>query len=684
MTAAVEVAAPVATPAETRPARWPAWALAAICVAAGALYVWQIGAGQVGNSYYAAAAKSMSTSFTNFLFGSFDPAGVVTVDKPPMALWPQAVSVWLFGFHGWAVLLPQVVEGVAAVFLLHRTVRRWADEKVALLAALIFTLTPITVAINRDNNPDTLLVLMLVAAAYAFTRSVQAAESRVRTKWLLWCAFFIGCGFLTKMLQAWIVVPGFALAYLVASNSPLKRRIADLAAAAGVLVVSSFWWVALHAFWPGSKPYIGGSADGGAWDLIIGYNGLGRVFGGSGNRGGGGERMIGQPPAGMEVSGPGGGAMFGGQAGATRMFDSAVGGQISWLLPLSLLVLVVMTAGGVLRRRAKVPGDAAERAGWFMWGSWLLVTMVVFSFAQGIFHPYYTTMLAPAVAAISAAGLVMFWRARSFVRFLLPVSVAVTAAWAFLVVSRDTSWHGWARWAVVVVAAVAVVVLLLGLRRAGLVAAVVAVLLVPAVWSTATAATASGNGVMPAAGPADGGGGMFFRDGQAPGRTPGQTPPNGRQAPDGQQAPDGTQQAPNGRANRGQQMGGPGFGGRELTDEQRKILDYAKKNSGGAGITLAVAGSAQMASPFIMGSDEVVIGMGGFSGSDNAPSVGQLQAWVSEGELKFVLGNAGGTGMRGPGGTDNGRQEWITQHCTAVDPALYDGSSTQTLLECKA
>ncbi|WP_246292377.1 ArnT family glycosyltransferase [Lentzea indica] len=506
MTATAEVAAPADEPIDAqRPSRWHGWALAAICVLAGALYVWAIGAGQVGNPYYAAAAKSMSTSFTNFLFGSFDPAGVVTVDKPPMALWPQAIAVAVFGFHGWAVLLPQVIEGVAAVFLLHRTVRLWADEKVALLAALILALTPITVAINRDNNPDTLLVLLLVAAAYAFTRSVQSAESRPRTKWLLWCAFFVGCGFLTKMLQAWIVVPGFALAYLVGSSAPVKRRILDLLAAGAVLVASSFWWVALHAWWPGSKPYIGGSKDGGAWDLIIGYNGLGRVFGGNGNRGGSGQQpeMMIYTPNGVQT-GPG--AMFGGQAGAARMFDASVGGQISWLLPLCLLVLVTVSVAGVLRRRRKLPGNPAERAGWFMWGSWLLVTAAVFSFAQGIFHPYYTTMLAPAVAAISAAGLMMFWRAKSFVRFLLPLGIAITAAWAFVVVSRDTSFHGWTRWAVLGIAAVAIVVLLAGLRRAGLVAAVVAMLLTPAVWSTASAAAATGGGVMPAAGPVQMGG----------------------------------------------------------------------------------------------------------------------------------------------------------------------------------
>ncbi|SDJ90690.1 4-amino-4-deoxy-L-arabinose transferase [Lentzea albidocapillata subsp. violacea] len=649
MTATTEARA--GEPITARSSRWHAWALVAICVAAGALYVWAIGAGQVGNPYYAAAAKSMTTSFTDFLFGSFDPAGVVTVDKPPMSLWPQAVAVWIFGFHGWVVLLPQVVEGVAAVFLLHRTVRLWADEEVALLAALIFALTPITVAINRDNNPDTLLVLLLVAAAYAFTRSVQATESRPRTKWLLWCAFFIGCGFLTKMLQAWIVVPGFALAYLVGTSAPVKRRILDLLAAGGVLVVSSFWWVALHAWWPGSKPYVGGSTDGGAWDLIIGYNGLGRVFGGSGNRGGGGQ------PAEMEFAGPRGGAMFGGEPGITRMFDSSVGGQISWLLPLCLLVLVTVAVAGVLRWRRGIPGDPAERAGWFMWGSWLLVTAAVFSFAQGIFHPYYTTMLAPPVAAISAAGLAMFWRARSFVRFLLPLSVAITAAWAIVVVSRDTSFHGWTRWAVLGVAAVAIAVLLAGLRRTGVVAALVAVLLTPAVWSAATAATDGSGGVMPAAGPSEPGGGFeIFANGQPPAGVRG-----GRQP----------------------MQGGPPGGGRgELTDEQKRILSYAKENSGGAEITLAVAGPAQMASPFIMGSDEVVIGMGGFSGSDNAPSVGQLQAWLTEGRLKFVLG--GEMGGRGPGGRgDNGRQEWIAAHCSTVDPSAYGGGSAQ-LLECRA
>jgi 4-amino-4-deoxy-L-arabinose transferase-like glycosyltransferase len=177
--------------------------LGAICVLAAVLYAWGMGADGWGNPYYSAAVKSMSASLTNFVFGSFDPLGVVTVDKPPMAFWPMVASAAVFGYHGWSLLLPQVLEGVAAVFVLHRTVRLWAGEHVALLAALVFAVTPVTVAINRDTNPDTLMVLLLVAAAYALTRSVHhPIEPGRATRWLLLAAVFLGLGFVTKMLQA--------------------------------------------------------------------------------------------------------------------------------------------------------------------------------------------------------------------------------------------------------------------------------------------------------------------------------------------------------------------------------------------------------------------------------------------------------------------------------------------------
>lgn len=713
--AGATAAPPPAEPGLRAGTRWRMWALVAICVAAALLYAWNIGGGQLGNTYYSAAVKSMTHSFTNFLFGSFDPYGVFTVDKPPMSLWPQAISVLVFGYHGWALLLPQVLEGVAAVFLLHRTVRLWAGENAALLAALFLALTPITVAINRVNNPDTLLVLLLVAAAYACTRSVQADSSRGRTTWLAWCAFFVGCGFLTKMLQAWIVVPGLALAFFVGTSAPVKRRILDLLAAGAVLVVSSFWWVALHGWWPGDKPYIGGSTDGTAWDLIFGYNGFGRVFGGDNNPTMGGG-FPGGPPGGFPGGVPGDlpaglsppsgfmAAFMGGPAGLGRMFGPGVGDQISWLLPLSLLVLAVVAATGVRRMRAKLPAEPAQRAGWFLWGGWLLVTALVFSYQQGIFHPYYTTMLAPAIAAISAAGLVRFWRAyrdttgRSWL--LLPVAIALTAGWAFVLASLAPSWHGWARWAVLIVAAAAVAGLVIGrvspswrgfLDRPAMVACLVALLLVPAVWSAGTATQASIGG-MATAGPAGSGFG-----GGMPAGMPGM-PAQLTGMPAGMPG-----------------MGLPGanalgsmgdlFEG-ELTDEQRRILDYAKQHGDGAAITLAVNGPAMAMANYIISTDETVIGMGGFVGADNSPSVDQLAGWVAEGKLKFVLSGASepfSGGSLGGGPFDmaamRDRREWIEQHCTRVDPAAYGGSAGsaapqpspmmlmgggQTLYECHA
>jgi 4-amino-4-deoxy-L-arabinose transferase-like glycosyltransferase len=604
-----------AAPPKTR-----SWALPLICLGAAVLYAWKIGDGQLGNTYYSAAVKSMTGGFTNFLFGSFDPYGVVTVDKPPMALWPQALSVLIFGYHGWALLLPQVLEGVAAVFLLHRTVRLWAGENVALLAATILALTPVTVIINRDNNPDTLLVLFLVAAAYALTRALEDGR-----KWLWWCAFFVGCGFLTKMLQAWIIVPALVAAYLAGTTGPLKRRLLDVLGAGAVLVVSSFWWIALHDWWPGAKPYTGGSEDGSAWDLVFGYNGFGRL---SGNGEGGGMMIMRNGQQTM--------SSFGGDPGPGRMFNDLVGGQISWLLPLALLVLIVI-------------GRRWRDAGWLLWGGWLLVTTAVFSFAGGIWHPYYTTAMAPAVAAVSAAGLALLWRHHR--RTLLPAVIAVSAVWAFVLTSRDTTFYGWTRWAVLGTAVAAIAWLVVAPRRRAFVAALVPLLLTPAVWSL-DAAQSTSAGTLPAAGPASG-----------PGAPP---PPSSSGGPQPRLVLSG------------------GDGTTTLSDEQRRILDYARRN--GTEITLAVNAEAGAVAPFLIDSDATVIGMGGFGGRDDAPSVTQLDRWLAEGKLRFVLSGAGTRPGPARSPAQDERQRWIEGHCTVVDPGAYGGSGpmrAETLYQCR-
>lgn len=672
------VAEPRTAPAWTRVRRWEPWALAGICAVAAVLYLWGIGSSW-GNSYYSAAVKSMSQSVENFVFGSFDPVGVVTVDKPPMALWVQVLSAQVFGYSRFALLFPQAVMGVAAVFLLHRAVRRWAGEHAALLAGLVLALTPITVVINRDNNPDTLLVLLVVAAAYAMARAVEARRA---TGWLALAALLVGCGFLTKMLQAWMVLPAFIAAFLLGSRSGWGRKVLDLGVAAVVLLVSSFWWVAATALWPSPKPFIGGSEDGSAWDLVFGYNGFGRIFGEDGG-----------PSGGPGPGGPGGGGGFSGSPGALRMVNEQLAGQISWLLPLCALVLVSVLVVGVRRR----PVDRAQLAGWVLWGGWLVVIGLMFSFAQGIMHPYYTTMLAPAVGAVVGAGLVRFWRwyrEPGAKAWLLPVGVAITVAWAMAVVARDLSWHAWAGYAAVGVGFVALVVLAIGRRggvalaRSGLVLGLVAVLLVPTAWSAIAAVrgeTGMG-GTNPMAGPE-----TSMRPPGVPG--PGMRPPG--VGGDGGQLPGGP---PFGRDDR---RGGPG--GASLSADQEELVDYVQAQAGDLTVPLAVDGGSMGASAFIIGSDLTVIGMGGFSGGDEAPSVAQLAAWKRSGQLGFVLLGGGPGGMRGPGGPGLpggpdadlpggpggqarvARQEWVERNCTPVDPAEWGGSadSGQELYACR-
>ncbi|WP_433444444.1 ArnT family glycosyltransferase [Nonomuraea sp. CA-141351] len=670
----------------------PGWAaraaLAAILLLAAGLYGWALGSLGWGNSYYSAAVKSMGQSWTNFLFGAFDPAGVITVDKPPAALWPQVLSTKIFGLHGWAMILPQLLEGVAAVFLLHRTVRLWAGEAAGLLAALVLTVTPITVAINRDNNPDTLLVLTLVAAAYALTRTLRTPSGRAGLRWLCAAGFLIGLGFMAKMLAAWMVIPAFAAAWLVGAKGPWLGRLARLLVGGAVLAVSSLWWVAMVAFWPGERPYIGGSTDGSAWDLVIGYNGLGRVLGGSGGGMGGGL-------GGFSIS-------FGGAAGPGRLFNEQVGGQISWLLPLCAVALALAVAVAVLRRRGvTMPGEPLGAAGWVLWGTWLVVCGVVFATQQGIFHPYYTTQLAPAIAALTAGFATTLARAhRAGARWALPLgagAVAVTTAWALAMIGRVPSWNGWLVWPVGVAGVAAIVLLLVsaGRRRllpAALGVAVLAVLSAPAAWAISVPGSPSMmGGANPTAGPLTmpfgrgGGGGATpggFELPEGMGLPPGMELPEGMELPPGMELPEGfpggTGGFPGGRGGMppGFSGGFPGDG-TALSSDQRKILDYVVQNSGSARIKLAVEGGAMSASGFILNSDVTVIGMGGFVGIDDAPSVRQLKDWTGSGQLRFVLGSgrAGFAAMLG-GTTSTNRAQWMKENCAEVPATAYGGSST--------
>ncbi|MGW3347523.1 glycosyltransferase family 39 protein [Nonomuraea rubra] len=630
--------------------RWSRPALWAVLAAAFVLYAWALSGN--ANEYYAAAILSGTQSWKAFFFGAIDAGSFITVDKPPLALWVMGLSARIFGYGTWSMLLPQALAGVAAVGLVHSAVRRAftdpAGHVAALIAAVVMTLTPITVAINRDNNPDTVLVLLLVLSAWFCLEALRAGRLRP----LLVAALFVGLGFNAKMLQAYLVVPALALAYLACARVPWLKRVGHLLAAGVVLVVSSAWWMVITDLWPAeSRPYIGGSTDNTVWDLVIGYNGLGRVFG--------------------QGRGGGGGGGFGGEAGAGRLFNDILAGQISWLLPFCVVALGFAVLPRVRRRFA---GGGPTAAAWLVWGGWLVVHYVVFSFSSGTFHPYYTTAMAPAVAALAGMGGVVMWRAYRRSRawaWVLPLAVALTGGWSFVVLRRTPDWLPWLAWVVLGATLVAVVVLVLAkalgrvrVAAVALVAAVVAGLAGPAAYAV-TPLQSQINGTNPTAGPSSGR--MGFG---GPGGTPGRMP-DGGQFPGGATQPGGNPQdgrtAATGERGSGRTgfmgRGGPGGG---VSDE---LAGYLVANQGGA-TWLAAVSSAQQASGLILSTGKPVIAMGGFTGSDPAMTVDRLRSLVSSGQLRYVLSGSGG----GPGRGNAEVTSWVQQNCTAVDgqDGLYD------------
>ncbi|NDU77900.1 phospholipid carrier-dependent glycosyltransferase, partial [Actinomadura sp. DSM 109109] len=396
----------------------PAWArpaLLALLTATGAAYIWGLGASGWANAFYSAAVQAGATSWKAFFFGASDAAGAITVDKPPAALWPMALTARLFGVNSWSILVPQALMGVATVAVLHAAVRRRFPAWAALLAGAALAATPVAALMFRFNNPDAMLVLLLTLGAYATLRAQEDAS----TRWLLLAAACTGTGFLAKMLQAFLVVPVFALVYLLAAPAPLRRRLWQLAAAGAALAASAGWWVAAVALVPPSaRPYIGGSQHDSVLELALGYNGLGRLNG-------------------EETGGLGN---LDQDAGWGRMFGPVIGGQISWLLPAALALLA---AGLWTTRRA--PRTDPARAALALWGGWLLLTAAVFSWMQGIFHEYYTVALAPAIAALTGIGAALLWERRRDPgpAAALSGAVAATALWACVLLGRSPDWHPW-------------------------------------------------------------------------------------------------------------------------------------------------------------------------------------------------------------------------------------------------
>jgi 4-amino-4-deoxy-L-arabinose transferase-like glycosyltransferase len=381
-------------------------ALLVIAAVAALSYSWALGRDPL-EPYYAAAVRSMSTSWHNFFFGAFDPAGTITLDKLPGAFWIQALAVRALGVHTWVIVLPQVVEGVLTVLVLYRAVARLAGPAAGLIAALILALSPATVALNRGNISDTLMILLLVLAADA----VSAAVAEGRQARLILAAVLVGLAFQVKMIEAWMVLPAFALAYLLSAPGATRRRVRQLVVAGVVAGLVSLAWMIAVTLTPAShRPYVDGSHDNSIFEQVFVYNGFGRF----------GQQTPLQLLAGQSLGL--GDLATTAAPGADRLLRGDLGRDTAWLLPAA----VVAAVWGIASRRKRPRGDPL-RTCFVLWGGWLATLGLTFSVITSI-NPYYTAALTPAVAALLGAGFAGLWSAeRSGIGRRLGLAVVVTA-----------------------------------------------------------------------------------------------------------------------------------------------------------------------------------------------------------------------------------------------------------------
>jgi 4-amino-4-deoxy-L-arabinose transferase-like glycosyltransferase len=647
-------------------ASWARPALLVLLAITVIAYVWDLSSSGYANSFYAAAVQAGTRSWKAFFFGSIDASNFITVDKPPASLWVMELSGRLFGFSTLSMLVPQVLEGLVAVALLHGAVKRWFGAGAGLLAGGLLAVTPVAALMFRFNNPDALLVCLLVAGAYCLTRALEGAS----TRWVVAVGVMIGFAFLAKMMQAFLVLPAFTLVYLVAAPTHLRRRLAQLLAGAGAITISAGWWVAIVALWPaGSRPMIDGSSDNSIINLILGYNGLGRIFGSSGGGAAGG----------------GAGGSFSGAAGPLRLFNDLMGGQASWLLPAAAMVLVV---GLVITWRA--PRTDRSRAALLLWGGWLVVTAAVFSFSTGIIHTYYTVALAPAIAALVAIGSVSVWRRRNTAtgRFALGVAVAVTAAWSWVLLHRASSWLPWLSWLVVSGAVLTIAGLVLATRThavgrrvwaAVATGAVIACLVGPVAYAGQTVSTAH-TGSTPSAGPTAGNSapGGPPAGGQAPTGSTSGTAPSGLGGGSAGNAPSAAPGLPSGAAGRTSGAAGlPSGAAGRTSGAAGRTSGAAGRTSAAAGVpsgtqagggpgavsvssaltaalkrnhahyrwVAATSGSESAASLELATGGDPVMAIGGFNGEGGNLTLAQFKAYVAGGEIHYYI--AGSTGQMG-------------------------------------
>ncbi|MBJ7570357.1 glycosyltransferase family 39 protein [Bacillus halotolerans] len=658
--------------------------LIVILLAAAFLNTYHIWQDDAANQYYLAAVKSMTQSFHNFFYASFDPSGFVTVDKPPVVLWIQTIFALIFGVHTWSVIIPQALAGVGSVFLLYRMIKPTFGIGAARAAALVMALTPIAVAVSRTNNIDSMLVFTLLLGSSCLLRAVKQGK----LVWLLTAFGLIGLAFNMKMMQAFMVLPAFVLFYLIASRASLKKKIGSLILSLILLTgISLSWAVIVDSTSSSSRPYIGSSQTNSVLELAFGYNGTERLLGqttglargaGGGNMENngtmqapnhnessdgtsssqnrnskadrnqnstgsfGGNAQAPQPPSGQSGAsnggggtpptggpgngGPGGGGgksmnMFGtGDTGPLRLFQSALSGQISWMLPFALIGLL----GGIVSWYRDRRGQATEMKETIFWTAWLVPVAGFFSIA-GFFHQYYLIMLAPPIAALSGIGWYTMYRLyknnKDWASCLLPAAVFITAAFQVYMLSAYTSQIGSGWMYVLGLAGLGTTIALLMFKRSEqlIIVSLCVLLLAPIYWS-ATPLLYGGNSVLPESGP---------------------------------------------------QLKSSANGGNMFSSEMDTgLLSYLREHNTGEEYLFATL-TTVTAAPYIINTDESVMALGGFNGTDPILTVSELKKLVNEGKVKYFLLSE----------TNSGNAElvsWIKKHGQEISSDEYSSSTSST------
>ncbi len=639
---------------------WEWFGLAMIVLVAAGMRLWKLGQNSFGNTYYSAAVRSMSQSWHNFFFASFDPAGYVTVDKPPVALWVQVASVKLFGYSSFIVLLPQVLEGLLSVVLVYYLVRRRFDTWAALLAGLAMAVAPICVAIDRYNNVDSCLVTVLMLAAWAVSLAAETGSLKL----LLLALGLVGVGFNVKMMAAFVVLPVFYILYFTGAPVTWKKRLMDLTLASVVLVtVALSWPLFVDLTPPDLRPFVGSTQDNSMISLSLGWNGFQRLLSRRrGNLAGLEEERVISPvprstPAAQGFRNSGnrnfnrrGEFMGSGTPGPLRLVERQMAGQILWFFPLALVGFLV----ALPQTRQTWPLSPAHQA-LLLWAGWFLTYALVFSFMRGAMHTYYLVMLAPPLSALAGIGTRSIWLSFKNSRWLLmPLSLLLTAVWQVYILIQYPSWMVWLLPILVAGTGIAVVCMIrqcLLVRKQGssrslcpaLSVGLITLFLCPVAWSL--------------------------------------TPLLAKHASP-EANPDLLAQ------NQPQNAPGFGFGSTEMNNE--KLVAFLQANRHGEKYIMA-AQSVQPVAPIIIKTGEPAVSLGGFMGGDPVVTLEQFIQMIKNQQLRYMMlsgfdrsnrpgnqytaqprpngQNNWGYGM--PNGYGVDISNWVRKHGKPVNPKLW-------------